>query len=76
MESENRNKTPQTMRNIFGVVMILIYLGMGVLFLINFIQFTGAWEILRWVGGVLFIVYGIWRGYRQFKGIDPGFNDR
>lgn len=76
MESENRNKTPQTMRNIFGVVMILIYLGMGVLFLMNFFQFTGAWEILRLVGGVLFIVYGIWRGYRQFKGIDPGFNDR
>lgn len=28
------------MRNIFGVVMILIYLGMGVLFLINFFQFS------------------------------------
>ncbi len=32
---------------------------------------------VRWVGGALFTVYGLWRAYRQFKGIDPGYgNDR
>lgn len=58
------------MRNIFGIIMILIYIGMGVLFYINFFGFSQSWEWFRWVGGSLFIIYGIWRGYRQFKGID------
>lgn len=59
------------MRNIFGIIMILIYLGMGVLFFIGFFPwFSGSWEWFRWVGGGMFIAYGLWRAYRQFKGID------
>ena len=68
---------PRTMRNIFGIIMIVIYVAMGILFLCGaFPQLSGNWAWLRWVGGVLFILYGAWRAYRQFKGIDPGFNDR
>lgn len=63
--------TPHVMRNVFGVIMILIYIGMGVLFFIGFFPWlSGSWEWLRWVGGTMFVAYGLWRGYRQFRGID------
>ena len=68
---EKSTKTPQIMRNVFGIIMILIYVGMGVLLLCNFFKgMDGAWNWLRWAGGILFIIYGLWRAYRQFKGID------
>lgn len=68
---------PQIMRNIFGIIMIIIYVAMGVLFLIGaFPQLSGSWEWLRWTGGVVLIVYGFWRAYRQFKGIDPDVTTR
>jgi len=57
--------TPQKMRNIFGIIMILVYIGVGVLFLTGFFE-----SRLRWVAGGILIAYGIWRGYRQFTGID------
>lgn len=70
------NKGAKTSRTIFGIFMIIIYVGMGVLLLINFFGWeSGPWEWLRWVGGVLLIVYGIWRGYRQFAGIDRTIGD-
>jgi len=62
--------TPQVMRNVFGVIMILVYIGMGVLMFINFFDFTESWTWVRWALGVLFILYGIFRAYRQFKAID------
>ena len=69
--------TPQTVRNIFGIFMILIYVGMGVLFLIDFFGGEGAsWGWLRYVAGIALIVYGFWRGYRQFSGIDRNIGDQ
>lgn len=62
--------TPQVMRNVFGIIMILVYIGMGVLMFINFFQFSESWTWVRWTLGVLFVVYGFWRAYRQFKGTD------
>ncbi len=76
MSTNNNMKTPQMMRNIFGIIMIIVYLGMGVLLFMNFFEFKGNWGVLRWIGGSMFIVYGIWRAYRQFKGIDPDITDR
>ena len=65
------NDTPKTARLIFGIFMIIIYVGMGILLLVNFFDWeSGSWEWLRWTGGVLLILYGIWRAYRQFAGID------
>lgn len=57
----------KAMRAVFGIIMIIIYFGMGYLMLVNF------FEVPRYVSltlGVVFIVYGIFRGYRQYKGID------
>lgn len=72
MASGNNNSMiPNSMRMVFGIIMIIVYVGMGVLLLINYFQwYTPVLTVLRWVGGILFIIYGAWRGYRQFKGID------
>lgn len=50
--------------------MILIYVGMGVLLLINFFNWTANWAWTRYVVGIVLIIYGFWRAYRQYKGID------
>lgn len=73
----NSTGTPATMRNIFGIIMILAYLGMAALFFCGFFNdlFYGKWAWVRWFGGALFTVYGLWRAYRQFKGIDPGYGN-
>lgn len=70
-ETPRHPGTPQVMRNIFGIFMILVYLGMGILMCVNFFGFPWPWT--GWVMGILLIIYGIWRGYRQFKGIDSRF---
>lgn len=72
MSDYNKNGgTPQTMRTIFGIIMIVIYIGVGILFFTGFFQpLYGSWEWVRWVAGGIFTVYGIWRAYRQFTGID------
>lgn len=62
--------TPQVMRNLFGVIMIIVYIGMGVLMFVNFFDFGESWTWVRWALGGLFILYGIFRAYRQFKSID------
>ena len=68
--------TPQMARNIFGIIMIAIYVGMGILLLCNYFSWmTDGWTWLKWTGGILFIVYGLWRGYRQFKGMDKNIAD-
>lgn len=66
----NHPTTPQIMRNVFGIFMILIYIGMGILLFINFFQFNPDFAWVRYGGGVILVLYGIYRGYRQFKGID------
>lgn len=72
----NSTGTPKTMRNIFGIIMIVIYLTVGILFLCNFFEpVYGQWTWVKWVGGIMFILYGIWRAYRQFAGIDKEIGD-
>ena len=70
-DDENRSRVPSIMRAVFGIIMIIVYVGMGVLLLINFFQWgSGVLQWLRWIGGVAFILYGIWREIRQFRGMD------
>lgn len=61
--------TPQLMRTIFGIFMVLVYVGMGILLFMNFFDWAGNFAWVRYVMGSLFVVYGFWRGYRQAKGI-------
>ena len=70
-QENSRRSTPQIMRNVFGIIMIVVYVGMGVLLLCNFFSWMdNGWSWLRWTGGFMLIIYGVWRAYRQFKGID------
>lgn len=73
METNEKNRVvvPSTMRVIFGIIMIVIYIGMGVLLFCNLFDWdTQPWSTLRWVFGGILVLYGIWRAIRQFKGID------
>lgn len=68
-------KAQKIMRTIFGIIMIIIYVGMGVLLLINFFNWdtSSGMNIARIVVGIVLIIYGIWRAYRQYAGIDSRY---
>lgn len=69
--------SPKMWRNIFGIFMIIVYVGMGALFFVGFFKpLYESWTWCRWVFGGLFTAYGIWRAYRQFAGIDPYYGDQ
>lgn len=71
MESRNRkgNQLPKGARIIFGIFMILVYLGMGTLFLMGYFKQILP-EMIGNIVGVLLAIYGLWRGYRLFKGMN------
>lgn len=71
-KSKNGLTTTQiVLRAIFGVFMIIIYMGMGVLLLINFFGWEGTgFTICRYIVGVILIIYGFFRAWRLYKGID------
>lgn len=64
------------MRNVYGIIMVAIFVGVGILFFCGYFNILfPSWPWMRWAGGVLFVGYGIWRAYRQFAGIDPGYGN-
>lgn len=76
MSAQRNTGTPKAMRNIFGIIMIVIYFGVGILFFVGYFNILfPTWTWVRWVGGALFVAYGAWRAYRQFAGIDPGYGN-
>ena len=74
-ERANRPAPGKTMRTIFGIFMIIVYIGMGILCMTNWFGYpeSTGWTIGRWVVGVVLVIYGLWRGYRQYAGIDSRF---
>ncbi len=74
MESnENKEKkTPMSLRVLFGLMMVFVYVGMGLLILLNFFGWTS--ELACRSVGSLLILYGIFRGYRHIKGKDYNKN--
>ena len=72
-EEEGRPVVPtpnKILRTIFGIFMIVIFVGMGILMIINFFRWDESWTWVRWMLGVVFIIYGIFRAYRQISGKD------
>ena len=69
-ESGDAMKPNHIMRTIFGIIMVIVCVGMGVLLIINFFNWGGDWAWTRYVVGIVLIIYGFWRAYRQVKGID------
>ena len=62
----DNNNQPKGMRAVFGIFMILVYVGVGILFLCH------VFDIINYgvsiAIGVLLCLYGIFRGYRLYKG--------
>lgn len=74
-EEDARQTHGRPMRMIFGIFMIIVYIGMGILCITNWFGYPDntGWTIGRYVVGVVLIIYGIWRAYRQFAGIDSKY---
>ncbi|MCH5230062.1 MAG: hypothetical protein J1F12_08755 [Muribaculaceae bacterium] len=66
MENDNMNNLPKGGRLIFGIFMILVYVGVGLLFIFDVFNIDNI-AISASVGGVL-CAYGVWRGYRLWRG--------
>lgn len=62
-----RKATPRKMHVVFGVFMILIYIGMGTLMFTPFFEPVIQYSWIRIVLGCAFIIYGIFRAYREFS---------
>lgn len=76
METDDRRKSmiPSSAWLVMGIIMILVYVGMGVLFFIDFFgwgQDMQPWPTLNYVCGVILVLYGIYRAYRLWKNIHP-----
>lgn len=64
-------KAAKPVRIAFGIFMIIVYIGMGILCLINWFDYpdTTGWLIGRYVVGIVLIIYGLWRAYREVAGL-------
>ena len=60
--------TMMGMNVVFGMIMIAIYLGMAYLLLFTSL-FSNLYDIVRYIMGGVFAVYGVFRGYRLFVGM-------
>ena len=56
----------QIAKRSFGIFMVLVYLGMAVLLAINYFNWSNSG--MRWLFAAVFAAYGLYRGYREFKG--------
>lgn len=65
--NQDGNGTPKGARLIFGIFMVLVYLAVGLLFIFDVFSIDNT-AISCTVGGIL-IAYGVWRGYRLYKGM-------
>ncbi|MDE7438043.1 MAG: hypothetical protein K2M93_06105 [Muribaculaceae bacterium] len=61
------NGAPKGARIAFGILMILIYVGVGLLFIFNVFDII-SYTVSCIIGAIL-ILYGIFRAYRLYKGV-------
>ena len=57
---------PKTGRIIFGIFMVIVYVAVGLLFIFDVFNIDNV-AISAVVGGIL-CAYGVWRGYRLYRG--------
>ena len=69
MERDNNyGNMPKGGRLIFGIFMVIVYVAVGLLFIFDIFN-IGNVVISAFVGGLL-CVYGLWRGYGLYKGMN------
>lgn len=64
-----RRSMPKPMRMGFAIFMALIFIFAGLMLLFNWFNviYDPDWNWLRWVGGPIFILYGLFRGIRLYR---------
>ena len=67
-DKENRPSVPKGGRLAFGILMVIIYVGVGLLFIFNVFDIFNY--TVSCIVGAILCVYGIWRGYRLYKGMN------
>ncbi len=67
-DDEQKPKQKIGLNVLLGIMMIAIYLGMSYLLLATSL-FSNLYDWVRYMMGAVFFVYGIFRGYRLFKGL-------
>lgn len=70
------NNIFRTLRVFFGLFMVIVYLGMAYLMFINFFDWNTSLTWFRYVLAVVFMLYGVYRCYRQVTGVDYYRNSR
>ncbi|MDE7135358.1 MAG: hypothetical protein K2N91_01890 [Muribaculaceae bacterium] len=70
MSNRDNANMPKGFRLFFGIFMGLVFIGAGLMLLFNWFNviYDPSWNLLRWIGGPIFILYGFFRGYRLYKG--------
>ena len=63
------NNIFRTLRVFFGLFMVIVYLGMAYLMFINFFDWNTSLTWFRYVLAVVFMLYGVYRCYRQVTGV-------
>lgn len=63
---ESMPSTNSILGVVFGIFMVIVYVGMGVLLFVNFFNWTNDWSWTRWPVGAVLIIYGVYRGYRTY----------
>lgn len=70
MENESNENKPSRWHKIyyiFGVFMVLFYVGMAYIMIFSPIFVERISPAIRYGMGALFLVYGVFRGYRQVR---------
>lgn len=66
MNGNENNGTPKGGRLAFGILMVIVYLCVGLLFIFDVFSIDN--NAISYTVGAILIVYGIWRGYRLYRG--------
>ncbi len=60
-------RKPSAMNVVLGIIMIAIYMSMA--YLLLFTTLFNLSDVMRYIMGCVFALYGIFRGYRLFVGM-------
>ncbi len=60
---------PKPLRITFAIFMMLLFVFIGLMLLFNWFNviYDPNWNLMRWIGGPIFILYGFFRAYRFYK---------
>lgn len=62
----NPNGTPKSARIVFGIFMVIVYVAVGILFILDVFNIDN--QVISIVVGSILCAYGVWRGYRLYIG--------